>query len=92
MIVDYKYITRMPHGHYPAGSSCVATIKESHLSLLFEDGTVVELDRARWYLEGIEPPRTYSDQCMYDLMAQEDAKFLALLDEAIKAGDKTHGT
>jgi hypothetical protein len=82
---EHDYITQTAHGTYPAGSACVVRIDGDTLHLRFEDGNTLTLERKHWYLMDIER-RPYWEEAMHELRKQEDAKFIALIDEVIAAG------
>jgi hypothetical protein len=49
-----KYITRNKHLNYPAGTECLARYLNMgrELELEFNDGTIINLTRSQFYLEG----------------------------------------
>lgn len=66
-----EYVTQKPHGNHPAGTKCRARreVLRRLVVLKFEDGEVIELPGARFYLPGIEqrscdiPTPVYEDPC-----------------------------
>jgi ribosomal protein S27AE len=59
-VVDQPYVTRRPHGQFPAGSPCLVTRTHSGLLLKFADGTELELSN-HFFAEGLENPPRFND-------------------------------